>query len=57
MAANKTVRLKSREQVASTQTELRDWNRWEPTELREDQRPFSTDGMSDLTQSEHRSKS
>lgn len=44
VAANKTVRLKSREQVASTQTELRDWNRWEPTELRVDQSPFSTDG-------------
>jgi len=44
VAANKAVRLKKREQVASAQMELRDRNGWEPTELRKDQRPFSMDG-------------
>lgn len=49
--------LKSREQGASANTELWDWNGWEPTELEEDREPLAQRGKTDLTQNEHGSKS
>lgn len=44
VVANKALRLKSREQGILAHGELRDWDGWELAKLREDKRPFSTDG-------------
>lgn len=49
VAASQAVMLKSREQGASANTELWDWNGWEPAELGEDTDPLVQMGKTDLT--------